>query len=90
MPKFSKNCNNPFHDDWSDGVDGCSRMVNLRAFGLGELAEAFDKLSKFVANEKTSKKLPTSAKVVFSSASKRGILLGICQNKYLLMQLKRR
>ena len=52
MPKFSKNCNNPFHDDWSDGVDGCSRMVNLRAFGLGELAEAFDKLSKFVANEK--------------------------------------
>ena len=58
MPKFSKNCNNPFHDDWSDGVDGCSRMVNLRAFGLGELAEAFDKLSKFVANEKHQKSYP--------------------------------
>ncbi len=27
-------------------------MVNLRAFGLCELAEAFDKLSKFIANEK--------------------------------------
>ncbi len=52
MPKFSKNCDNPFHDDWLDGIDGSSWMVNLRAFSLGELAEAFGKLCKFIANEK--------------------------------------
>ena len=56
MPKFTKNCYNSFHDEWSDGVEGSRRIVNLRAFGLGELAEAF---SKFLAHEKnlTSKKV---------------------------------
>ena len=55
MPKFTKNCNNSFHE-WSDGVDGSRRIVNLRAFGLDELAEAF---VKFSAHEKniTSKKV---------------------------------
>ena len=56
MPKFTKNCNNSFHDEWSDGVDGSRRIVNLRAFGLDGLAEAF---FKFSAHEKniTSKKV---------------------------------
>ena len=41
MPKFTKNCNNCFHDKWSNGVDGSKRIVNLRAFGVDELAQAF-------------------------------------------------
>ena len=49
MPKFTKNCNNSFHDEWSDDVEGSRWIVNLRAFGLGELAQAF---SKFLAHEK--------------------------------------
>ena len=56
-------------------------------FGLGELAEAF---AKFIVDYKkiTLKKVTHIS--MFNIASKRGISLGICQNKYLLMQLKRR
>jgi hypothetical protein len=70
MPKFSKNCNNPFHDKCSDGVDGSSRMVNLRAFGLGELAEAF---AKFIANEKniTLKKVTHICKICVQQCLKK-------------------
>jgi hypothetical protein len=51
------------------------------------LAEAF---AKFMADGKKynlEKNLPTSAEVVFSIASKREILLGICQNN--VMHLKK-
>ena len=51
MPKFTKNCNNCFHDEWSNGVDGSRQIVNLRAFGLDELAQAF---AKFIAREKNT------------------------------------
>ena len=47
MPKFSKTCNNPFHSEWSDGLEG-SKIIILKAYGLGELAGA---LAKFSAHE---------------------------------------
>lgn len=73
MPKLTKKCNNSFriHDECSYGIDGSRRIVNLKAFGLGELAEVF---AKFLAHEKNYphlKKLATFAKVVFSNAKKR-------------------
>lgn len=40
MPKFKKKCNNPLHEEWSIGekTDG-SKLVSLRARGLGEVLE---------------------------------------------------
>ena len=69
MPKFTKNCNNSFHE-WSDGVDGSRRIVNLRTFGLGELAEAF---AKFSAHEKniTSKKVTNICKTCVQQCPKK-------------------
>ena len=57
MPKFSKNCQNPFHDEWSDDSELCkSRIINLRVYGLGKFAQAF---AKFLVDEKneTSKNI---------------------------------
>ena len=57
MPKFSKKCQNPFHDEWSDDSELCPcRIINLRVYGLGEFAQAF---VKFLVDEKnvTSKKI---------------------------------
>ena len=51
MPRFLKNCNNPFHDDWSKGV-GNSRIFNLRAHGLSELTHSF---AKFISHEGRTK-----------------------------------
>ena len=51
IPKFTKNCNNCFHDKWSNSVDGSRRIVKLRTFGLDELAQAF---VKFIAREKNT------------------------------------
>ena len=47
MPKFSETCNNPFHSEWSDGLEG-SKSIILKAYGLGELAGA---LAKFAVHE---------------------------------------
>jgi hypothetical protein len=55
MPKFAKTCNNPFHDEWSDGFEGSSRIVNLRAYNLDEFASAF---AKFSSDEKNYKVTP--------------------------------
>ncbi|CAB4033568.1 Hypothetical predicted protein [Paramuricea clavata] len=58
MPKFAKTCNNPFHDEWSDGFEGSSRIVNLRAYNLDEFARAFAKFSSDEKNcEVTPKKI---------------------------------
>ena len=51
MPKYLISCNNPFHDEWSEGVKG-SRIVNLRVFGSSELAHAF---ANFIFHEKEIK-----------------------------------
>ena len=51
MPKFTKNWNNCFHDECSNDVDGSRRIMNLRAFGLDELTQAFAKF--IIAREKT-------------------------------------
>ena len=59
MPKFSKTCNNPLHSEWSETSEGLegSIIVNLKAFGWLQLAEA---LAMFLASEKqieTTKKI---------------------------------
>ena len=48
MPKFTKTCNNPLHSEFSEGLEG-STIVNLKAFGLLQFAEA---LATFLACEK--------------------------------------
>jgi hypothetical protein len=56
MPRFGKKCNNPLHNEWSEGYED-SKMVKLKAFGWCELGQA---LSIFLACEKqikTSKKI---------------------------------
>ena len=42
MPKFSSNCQKPRHDEWSRRS---SRLVNLRVYGLADLASAFVKMA---------------------------------------------
>ena len=51
MPKFTKTCNNPLHSEFSEGLEG-STIVNLKAFGLLQFAEA---LATFLACEKQIK-----------------------------------
>ena len=55
MPKFSKTCNNPLHSEFSEGLEG-STIVNLKAFGLLQFAEA---LAIFLACEKQIKTTKT-------------------------------
>ena len=50
MPKFSKKCQNPFHNESSDDSELCQcRITNLRVYSLGEFAQA---LVKFLVDEK--------------------------------------
>ncbi len=43
MPKFSKKCSNPSHDDWVKDV-GNIKLIDLRARGLGEVLNALKKI----------------------------------------------
>ena len=51
MPKYLKNCNNPFYDDWSNSVKD-SKIFNLRAHDLSELTHCF---ANFISHEKRIK-----------------------------------
>ncbi len=43
MPKFSKTCHNPLHDDWNKkSID--SRIINLRSHGLTDVLNAYKSL----------------------------------------------
>ena len=61
MPKFAKTCNNPLHSEFSEGLEG-STIVNLKAFGLLQFAEA---LAIFLACEKQIK---TTKKILITKA----------------------
>ena len=51
MPKFTRSCNNPFHEKWSKDEGG--KIVNLRAHGLVAITTTFEQYVK----EETSKNL---------------------------------
>ena len=51
MPKFTRSCNNPFHEKWSKDEGG--KIINLRARGLVAITTTFEQYVK----EETSKNL---------------------------------
>ena len=53
MPRFLKNCNNPFHGDWSKGV-GKLQDIQLERHGLSELAHGFAKSISSSASKRRS------------------------------------
>ena len=56
MPKFAKTCNNPLHSEFSEGLEG-STIVNLKAFGLLQFAEALAIFLPCEKQIKTTKKI---------------------------------
>ena len=44
MPKFTRSCNNPFHEKWSKDEGG--KIVNLRARGLVAITTTFEQYVK--------------------------------------------
>ena len=48
MPKFSKTCHNPLHDDWNKkSID--SRIINLRAHRLPDVLNAYKSLESRIS-----------------------------------------
>ena len=67
MPKFKRQCNNPFHEKWS-GREG-EKVVNLRNRGLLVISVVFEQYVQAELGEKSSYGIRISAQHVCKNAS---------------------